>query len=135
MKKVLLVIMMLLFVGCGEEKKEMTDYSSTQMLEPTPYAEVFPKMGNKPMLLEFGSTTCASCVKMGKILTRVKENYPQSEIYFINIYKDREAMENFKIQMIPTQVYVSKGGIETDRHIGGIEYENLIEKLKVEEVL
>lgn len=135
MKKIILGIIVLLFIGCGNEESSSLDLTSQKMLEPTAYANIFPKLGKKPMLLEFGSTSCASCVQMGKILHSIKKEHPQSEIYFIDIYKDREAMQNFGIQMIPTQIYVNSDGYETDRHIGAIEYDNLVQKLKTEKII
>lgn len=135
MKKLILGIIVLLFIGCGEEESSSVSVTTQKMLEPTPYSKVISKIGKKPILLEFGSTSCASCVQMGKILQAVKEKHPSSEIYFIDVYQDREAMKNFGIQMIPTQVYVSREGHEVDRHIGLIEYENLVVKLKKEKII
>lgn len=134
MKKFIIILVVLFMFGCEETTKSPIQ-SSSVMLEPTPYSQVFTKIGTKPMLLEFGSVTCASCVEMGKILHTIKQEHPQSEIYFIDIYKDKEAMQNFKIQMIPTQVYVSSEGFEVDRHIGGIGYDELKAKLKDEKIL
>jgi len=121
-------------VGCSNESQKSVALGD-KMLQPTPYSQAFKQVGKKPMLLEFGSTTCASCIQMGKILYKIKEDHPQAEVYFIDIYADKEVMQNFKIQMIPTQVYVSDKGFEIDRHIGVIEYEDLILKLKAEKIL
>jgi len=134
MKNIVLVLISLLLIGCSNESQESVAISD-KMLQPIPYSQVFKQVGKKPMLLEFGSTTCASCVQMGKILYKIKEDYPQAEVYFIDIYADKEALQNFKIQMIPTQVYVSSEGFEKERHIGAIEYEDLILKLKAEKIL
>lgn len=120
------------FFGCTSEQ------SSTlpkQGLSATPYAEVLPSIGKKAMLLEFGSTTCASCVEMGKILYKVKQEYPQSGIYFIEVYNDQQAMRNYGIQMIPTQIFLNEQGAESDRHVGTLTYEQVVAKLKMERII
>lgn len=143
-KKIILAVLTLLLVGCGEAKVEdkkpivsplqQTKEVST-MLEATPYAQIAAQIGKAPMLLEFGSTSCASCVDMGKLLYRAKQEYPQSAIYFIEVRSEQQAIRDYKIQMIPTQVYLDAQGSESDRHIGAITYEQLIAKLKAEKVI
>jgi len=144
-KKIILAVLTLLLVGCGEAKVEdktpiasplkKTQEASTAMLEATPYTQIASAIGKGPMLLEFGSTSCASCVEMGKLLYRAKQEYPQSAIYFIEVRSEQQAIRDYKIQMIPTQVYLDAKGSESDRHIGAITYEQLIAKLKAEKVI
>lgn len=143
-KKIILAVLTLLLVGCSEAKVEdkkpivsplqQTKEVST-MLEATPYAQISAQIGTTPMLLEFGSTSCASCVEMGKLLYRVKKEYPQSAIYFIEVRNEQQAIRDYKIQMIPTQVYLDAKGAESERHIGAVTYEQLIAKLKAQNVL
>lgn len=143
-KMIVLATLTLLLVGCGEAKVESktpvasplkATQEASKMLEATPYVQVFEHIGKKPMLLEFGSTSCASCVEMGKLLYRAKEEYPQSAIYFIEVRNEHQAIRDYKIQMIPTQVYLDDKGIERDRHIGAVSYEQLIAKLKEQKII
>lgn len=145
MKKIIvLALLTFVLVGCGEPKVESKTpaasslkqtHESSLMLEATPYAQIVPQIGTKPMLLEFGSTSCASCVEMGKLLYRVKQEYPQSAIYFIEVRNEQQAIRDYKIQMIPTQVYLDAKGTESDRHIGATNYERLIAKLKEQKII
>lgn len=143
-KKIVLAVLTLLFVGCGEAKVEdktpvASPLQKTQetsvTLEATPYAQIVSQIGTKPMLLEFGSTSCASCIEMGKLLYRAKQAYPQSAIYFVEVHKEQQAIRDYKIQMIPTQIYLDAKGFESERHIGAVTYEQLIAKLKAQNVL
>ena len=129
-----LMVLALCFIGCNSEQKPLSSMP-TVALPATPYANVFPLVGQKAMLLEFGSTSCASCVEMGKLLRKVKDELPSAHIYFIEVYDDQKAMRNYGIQMIPTQVYLNEKGEETDRHIGALNYEQLLAKLKAEKII
>lgn len=102
-----------------------------KMLEPVPFSQVKPFIGDKkPMMIEFGATSCRSCIVMGKLLYKVKQKHPHSNIFFINIYEDKQAAKEYKIRMIPTQVYLDADGKEIDRHIGKISEDELYDKLK-----
>lgn len=144
-KKIVIAVLALFLVGCGEAKVEdkkpiasplkQTKEVSQGVLDATPYAQIAPQIGKTPILLEFGSTSCASCVEMGKLLYRAKQEYPQSAIYFVEVYNDMPVANNYKIQIIPTQIYLDVQGRESDRHMGAVNYEQLIEKLKAEKVI
>lgn len=105
------------------------------MLEATPYVDIVSHIGKAPLLIEFGSTSCASCVEMGKLLYKVKQEYPKSAIYFVEVYKEQQATRDYRIQMIPTQVYLDALGAVSDKHIGMVSYEQLVEKLKAEKII
>lgn len=134
-KKIFVVLLGLFLIGCGETRVTSKEPLKNGILEATTYTQIQPSIGKTPMLLEFGSTSCASCVEMGKLLYRAKQEYPKSAIYFIEVYNDKEATGNYKIQMIPTQVYLTQEGYEADRHIGLVSYEQLIAKLKEQKII
>lgn len=134
-KNIFLTLLGLFLLVFGDTKVSAQEPLKTGILEATAYAKTVPTIGKTPMLLEFGSTSCASCVEMGKLLYRAKQEYPQSAIYFIEVYKDKEATRNYKIQMIPTQIYLDAKGTEADRHIGLVSYEQLIAKLKEQKII
>jgi len=143
-KMMILAVLTVLLVGCGEAKVEsktpiasslQKSQESSLMIEATPYAQIASNIGKTPMLVEFGSTSCASCVEMGKLLYRAKQEYPKSAIYFVEVYKDQQATRDYRIQMIPTQIYLGAKGEESDRHIGAVNYEQLIAKLKEQKII
>ncbi|HEO99596.1 MAG TPA: thioredoxin [Epsilonproteobacteria bacterium] len=105
-------------------------HADTTMLQPVPFETVKPLIGTKPLMLEFGSTSCHSCQVMGRLLYQIKAKNPQSNIYFIDIYKDMDAAKAYGVVMIPTQVYLDGNRSVVEKHIGTIEEEELAAKLK-----
>lgn len=101
-----------------------------KILRATPFLQIEQKISKEPMMLEFGATSCHSCVEMGKILYKIKQKYPNSNIYFVDVYEDKEAAMKFKIRMIPTQKYLNKEGQTVDTHVGMIKQAELEKKLK-----
>ncbi len=101
------------------------------MLKSTSYSTIESKIGKgKPMMLEFGSTSCHSCVIMGQTLYKLKQKHPQSNIYFIDIYEDEQTAIQYGAIMIPAQIYLDKDGKVIEKHFGKIEYNELEKKLK-----
>jgi len=145
MKKMMILAgLTLLLVGCGEAKVEsktpivsplQKSQESSLMIEATPYTQIASAIGKTPMLVEFGSTGCASCVEMGKLLYRAKQEYPKSAIYFVEVYQDQQATRDYRIQMIPTQIYIDGKGAEADRPMGAVNDEQLIAKLKEQKII
>ena len=107
-----LVVLVLLFGGVNLFAKE-------GHLKETSFSIVKPLIGKgKVMFLEVGSDICIPCQKMGKLLYQVKQKHPKYPIYFINVRKGREAAEQLKVMMIPTQIIFDTNGDELYRHIG-----------------
>ena len=104
------------------EKKE-------PMLQSTKFSQIENKIGKISMMLEFGATSCHSCVVMGKILYKIKQKYPNAHIYFIDINEDNDAAKKFAIRMIPTQKYLDKSGNVIETHMGVIKQGELELKL------
>lgn len=122
MKKLFLVLGMVGVLTLGADEG---------MLKPTPYEIVKSQLQNhKPLMIEFGAESCMMCQKMGKVLYSIKSKFPKANIFFVNIYKDQNVMQEYKIRLIPTQVFFDKDGKEVDRHIGVFDKKELVEKLK-----
>lgn len=110
--------------------------ADTPMLKSISYSAIESKIGKgKPFMLEFGSTSCHSCVIMGQTLYKLKQKHPQSNIYFIDVYKDEQAAIKYGAVMIPAQVYLDKNGKVIEKHFGKIEYNELEKKLKSYSIL
>ena len=137
MKKIILTLVALVTVvsalWLANDKTQKIDTDKT--LAATPFSEFKHKIGKEPLMIEFGSVSCHSCQIMGNILYKIKQKHPQSNIYFIDIYKDKEVAREFKIRMIPTQKYLDRSGHVIDTHMGVIEQDDLENKLKKLKVL
>jgi thioredoxin 1 len=85
----------------------------------------------KPALYEFGAGYCVSCKEMAKIMTELTAQYgDQLEVRMVYADKEKDLFQQYKIMLIPTQVYLDAAGKEVDRHIGALSKEEVIKKLK-----
>ena len=87
--------------------------------------------GRKPVLVDFGANSCAPCRQMRPILKAVGEEYSgKAGVLVIDIYKYQDLAREYKVQVIPTLVFFDGNGKEVFRHIGVLEKEKIIAKLK-----
>ena len=85
----------------------------------------------KPALYEFGAGYCASCKDMEKIMAELKTTHSdQVELRLVYVDKEKPLFEQYKIMLIPTQVFLDASGKEVDRHIGPLTKEEVLKKLK-----
>ncbi|MBM4287717.1 MAG: thioredoxin family protein [Deltaproteobacteria bacterium] len=85
----------------------------------------------KPALYDFGMGKCAPCIKMEKVLAAIKSKYgDQIEVRLVMAETERELFQKFKIVAVPTQVFLDPSGQEVDRHLGFMDEDALIKKLK-----
>ena len=85
----------------------------------------------KPALYDFGRGMCIPCIEMGKILDSVKGKYGnQIEVRLIMAEKDEGLFKQYKIMLIPTQVFMDASGKEVFRHVGLYPEKELVEKLQ-----
>jgi thioredoxin 1 len=86
---------------------------------------------NRPALYEFGAGHCVSCKEMAKIIEELKPSLGE-KVEFRMLYADKEKplFQQYKIMLIPTQVFLNAEGKEVDRHVGALTKEQLLAKLK-----
>jgi len=64
-----------------------------------------------PTVVEFGAETCASCREMKTVLDRVaRQTQGRAHVVTIDISKEWETAQAFRIQMLPTQVFFGPDG-------------------------
>jgi thioredoxin 1 len=98
--------------------------------QPAP-AQAAAAAQGKPALYEFGAGYCVSCKEMAKIMAELKAQYgEQVDVRMIYADKEKEMFKQYKIMLIPTQVFVDAGGKEVDRHIGALSKAEVLAKLK-----
>ena len=85
----------------------------------------------KPALYEFGAGYCVSCKEMEKVIAELKKSHSdQVEFRMIYVDKEKPLFEQYKIMLIPTQVFLNTEGKEVDRHLGALLKEEVLQKLK-----
>jgi len=85
----------------------------------------------KPALYEFGAGYCVSCKDMEKVIAELKTTHSdQVEFRMVYVDKEKPLFEQYKIMLIPTQVFLDASGKEVDRHIGALTKDEVVKKLK-----
>ena len=82
----------------------------------------------KVTFIELGSVRCIPCQKMQVVIKQVEEKYPnQVKTIFYDVWTDEGEPfgETYKINLIPTQVFLDENGKEFYRHEGFFEFEDL----------
>ncbi len=79
-------------------------------------AQQAPKL---PKLVDLGSTTCIPCKQMAPILEELKtELAGKIDVEFVNVNTQPALTDKYRIEVIPTQVFLDASGKELFRHEG-----------------
>jgi len=108
---------------CGQKSKNKTDQQDDKKKEIN-YLVTF---------VELGSVRCVPCKKMQPIIKEIEKEYGnQVKVVFHDVWtiEGKPFAYKYKIRLIPTQVFLDKGGKEYFRHEGFFPKDELIEVLK-----
>jgi len=92
-----------------------------------------PDKDIKVTFIELGSVRCKPCKAMQPIIAEIEKEYKgQVKVVFYDVWLDenKKYAEQYKIQMIPTQVFLDKDGKEYFRHVGFYPKEEIVKVLK-----
>ena len=82
-----------------------------------------------PRMVDLGKTWCIPCKQMVAVLQEAELRYKgKAVIEFIDLDKKPEAAREYKIMMIPTQIFFTADGKEFERHVGYLPFEE-VEKI------
>ena len=85
----------------------------------------------KPFLVDFGANSCIPCRQMRPILKEIGKEYAgKTEVLVIDVYKYQNLAREYKILLIPTLVFFDSKGKEVFRHVGALDKEKIVAKLK-----
>jgi len=85
----------------------------------------------KVVLADFGRMTCVPCKMMKPILDKLAEEYKgRAEILIIDLRDYPALAGKYGIRAIPTQIFFDEKGNEVYRHMGFMDRDAIIEKLK-----
>ncbi|MHB8994708.1 MAG: organomercurial lyase [Armatimonadota bacterium] len=83
-----------------------------------------------PKLLDLGSVTCIPCKQMAPILEELKRELAgKIDVEFADVNKQPALADKYRIEMIPTQVFLSAEGKELFRHVGFYGKADILAKL------
>lgn len=111
MKKIILILVFVLL--------PLFIYAQTKEVKP------------KVTFVELGSVNCIPCKQMQPVMKAIEEKYgDQVKVIFYDVWKDdqKKYAQDYKIKLIPTQVFLDENGKEFFRH-DGFYPESEIDKL------
>ena len=81
--------------------------------------------------LELGADRCIPCKQMQPIMKEIAALFPDRvQVVFYDVWKDSAPAMKYRIQLIPTQVFLDQQGREIARHVGLYPKEEILELLK-----
>ena len=90
-----------------------------------------PQTKALPKLLDLGAGKCIPCKMMTPILEEMKKDYSGTlAVEFIDVWKNPDAGKQYKIEVIPTQIFYDATGKELFRHIGFYAKADILAKWK-----
>ena len=91
---------------------------------------------HKVTFIELGADRCIPCKAMQPIMREIAQEYKGTiQIVFYDVWKTPKYAKDYGIQMIPTQVFIDKNGIEISRHVGFYAKDEIIKMLKEKGIL
>lgn len=105
---ILIFILGLLSFSCGKKTEQS---SSNDLKNSVAKAKV--------TFIELGSVNCIPCKMMQPVMKSIEAKYGgQVKVVFYDVRKDKSPAEQYRIKLIPTQVFLDERGIEILRHEG-----------------
>ena len=90
---------------------------------------------DKPLMVMVGKTHCIWCESMAPALKEITEEYPETNIYYVNTDHDVLGAINNNIVELPVQIFYDAEGKEVFRNLGYINKEKILEYLEEYNVL
>ena len=82
-----------------------------------------------PRLVDVGAGTCIPCKKMMPVLTELKTEYAGSlQVEYYNVNDDPNAITEYDVTIIPTQIFFDASGQERFRHTGFLGKQDILAK-------
>lgn len=81
-------------------------------------------------MIDLGADQCVPCKMMAPILTKLEKDYKdRAAIVVIDVYKNRDQVDRFRIRAIPTQIFFDAAGKEVARHVGFMSEKAIVDQL------
>ncbi len=88
-------------------------------------------VSGRPTVADFGARSCIPCKKMAPILADLeRELKGKWNVFFVDVREDRDLAQQYRIQMIPAQIFFDAKGKEVKRHMGFMDKSDILKELK-----
>lgn len=92
---------------------------------------VQPREPSLPRLIDLGADKCIPCKMMAPVLKQLRREYAGVfEVEIVDVWKNPEEVNRFKLKGIPTQIFLDAAGQELYRHMGFLSKEDILGKWK-----
>ena len=82
-------------------------------------------------IVDLGAGSCIPCKMMAPILEELTREYTgKAVIAYIDVRYDKPAIEKYRLEAIPTQVFFDREGKEVERHVGFMDKGEIVAVLK-----
>ncbi len=100
-----ILLLALLLTGCSKEHPVNTEIPISDKA--------------KIIFIEFGAEDCGPCERMVPVMDSIRNQYgSQIDVIFIDVYKNYSVVEQYNIEMMPTQIFFDTNMTELHRHVG-----------------
>jgi len=80
-----------------------------------------------PRFLELGSATCKPCKAMEPVIKEIRQEYSgKLSVEFYDVWQDPLPGQQYRIRVIPTQIFLTSAGKEFARHEGYLPKEEIV---------
>jgi thioredoxin 1 len=114
----------------GGRKKSSTESTMSEQMsskKSTPSEQAQPVA--LPQLIDLGADKCIPCKMMAPILEELQEEYKAKfRVEFIDVWKNPAMGRQWRIRVIPTQIFLDASGEELYRHEGFFSKEDILKK-------
>lgn len=117
-------VVFLLTAGCSNQAEKGSNRGATDV---TSQSEASAGQTAKlPMLVDLGKGTCIPCKKMKPILEELTLEYKgRALVKVIDLRDEPQAANQYKIRLIPTQIFYDANGTEVHRHEGFMDKQSI----------
>jgi thioredoxin 1 len=129
-KNLLPFLLIVIVLICFSSFSFSQDKTKAQKITTIPSAE---NVHYKVTFIELGSVRCIPCQKMQPVMKNIEEKYGKEvKVVFHDVWTSdgKPYAQKFKIEAIPTQVFLDENGKEFFRHTGFFPEEELVKVLK-----
>lgn len=97
------------------EKMNVKELSKSEFLSKVYNYEASPEQfkfeGNKAVIVDFYATWCGPCKRLAPVIEEIANEYAgKLDVYKVDVDAQSELAQAFRIQSIPTLLFVSKDG-------------------------
>jgi thioredoxin 1 len=128
------VLALLVFTGCTPKPTSGPATQSPAQTQAQPQAQAQAKaqaQTNLPKLWDFWATWCPPCKQLKPTIEALEKEYEgRIEIKSIDVDQNKDLAEKFKVQAIPTLVFLDAKGNELSRIVGLVPSDTIVGRFK-----